>query len=153
MLDLLKSPSLLGDFGPNYVRLEWEVDNDGIHFPPTTHFIATIDDLTDVLDFASEDIDGMDDNVGELQEPPLTGRWTATSSYYIYIYIWWTLRRKLMATRQRRTTPQEKRHNTCIIGTTPNPATPKTAPETRAVRTVPKRNTTRVSLHLCRPDK
>ena len=33
--------------------------------PPTTHFIATVDDLTDVLDFESEDIDGMDDGVGE----------------------------------------------------------------------------------------
>ena len=44
-----------------------------------------MDDLTDVLDFNTEDIDGMDDNVGELQEPPLTGRWTTTSSYDIYM--------------------------------------------------------------------
>ena len=29
----------------------------------------------------------MDDDVGESQEPPLTGRWTATSSYDIYIYM------------------------------------------------------------------
>ena len=65
MPDLLKSPSLSGDSGPNYVRLEWEADNDGIRCPPTTHFIATIDDLTDVLDFESEDIDGMDDDEGE----------------------------------------------------------------------------------------
>ena len=86
MMDLLKSLSLSGDSRPNYVRLEWEADNDGIRCPPSTHFIATIDDLTDVLDFDSKDIDGMADNVGELQEPPLTGRWTATSSYDIYIY-------------------------------------------------------------------
>ena len=33
--------------------------------PPTTHFIATVDDLTDVLDFDSEDIDGMDDDAGD----------------------------------------------------------------------------------------
>ena len=38
-----------------------------------------------MLDFNSEDIDGMDDDAGELQEPPLTGRWTATSSYDIYM--------------------------------------------------------------------
>ena len=44
-----------------------------------------VDELTDVLDFDSEDIDGMDDDAGELQEPPLTGRWTATSSYDIYL--------------------------------------------------------------------
>ena len=34
------------------------------HPPPTTHLVATIDDLTDMLDFDSEDIDGMDGDVG-----------------------------------------------------------------------------------------
>ena len=48
--------------------------------PPTTHLIATVDDLTDMLDFDSEDIDGMDDDAGEEQEPPPIERWTATSS-------------------------------------------------------------------------
>ena len=38
-----------------------------------------------MLYFDSEDIDGMDDDAGEEQEPPLTGRWTATSSYDIYM--------------------------------------------------------------------
>ena len=46
----------------NYVRLEWEAGHEGIRCPPTTHFVATIDDLTDVLDFDFEDIDGMDDD-------------------------------------------------------------------------------------------
>ena len=62
MLNSLKSLSLSGGSGPNYVRLEWEADNEGIRCPPTTHFVATIDDLTDVLDFDFEDIDGMDDD-------------------------------------------------------------------------------------------
>ena len=47
--------------------------------------IATIDDLTYVLDFEFEDIDGMDDDAGDVHEPPLIGRWTATSSYDIYM--------------------------------------------------------------------
>ena len=38
-----------------------------------------------MLDFNSEDIDGMDDNAGEEQEPPPIGRWTATSSHDIYM--------------------------------------------------------------------
>ena len=38
-----------------------------------------------MLDFGSEDIDGMDDDAGEEQEPPPIGRWTATSSYDIYM--------------------------------------------------------------------
>ena len=89
MLNSLKSFSLLGDSWPNYVRPEWEAGDEGIRCPPTTHFIAPIDDLTDVLNFDSEDIDSVDNDVGEEQEPPPTGRWTATSSYDIYI--WWTL--------------------------------------------------------------
>ena len=32
-----------------------------------------------------EAIVGVDDDAGEEQEPPLTGRWTATSSYAIYM--------------------------------------------------------------------
>lgn len=38
-----------------------------------------------MLDFDSEDIDGMDDEAREEQEPPPTGRLTATSSYDIYM--------------------------------------------------------------------
>ena len=38
-----------------------------------------------MLDFDSKDIDGMDDDAGYEQEPPPTGRWTATSSYDIYM--------------------------------------------------------------------
>ena len=67
MLNSLKSLSLSGDSWPNYVRLEWEAGDEGIRCPPTTHFIATVDDLTDVLDFDFEDIDGLDDDVGEEQ--------------------------------------------------------------------------------------
>ena len=53
VLNSLKSLSLSGDSWPNYVRLEWEAGDEVIRCPPTTHFIATIDDLTDVLDFDS----------------------------------------------------------------------------------------------------
>ena len=65
VLNSLKSLSLSGDSWPNYVRLEWEADDEEIRYPPTTHLIATVDDLTDMLDFDSEDIDGMDDDAGE----------------------------------------------------------------------------------------
>ena len=58
--------------------------------------------MTDMLDFDSEDIDGMDDDAGDEEEPLPTGHWTATSSYDIYT--WWTHPKKAMATRQRRMT-------------------------------------------------
>ena len=38
-----------------------------------------------MLDYDSEDIDGMDDDAGDGQEPAPTGHWTATSSYDIYM--------------------------------------------------------------------
>ena len=38
-----------------------------------------------MLNFDSKDIDGIDDDAGEEQEPPPTGCWTATSSYDIYM--------------------------------------------------------------------
>ena len=38
-----------------------------------------------MLDFSSEDIDGMDDDVGDEQEPAPVGRWKATSSDDIYM--------------------------------------------------------------------
>ena len=40
-----------------------------------------------MLDYASEDIDGMDDDVGAEpgQNSPLTGRWMATSTYDVYM--------------------------------------------------------------------
>ena len=40
-----------------------------------------------MLDYGSKDIDGMDDDAGEeeAQNPPFTGRWTATSLYDVYM--------------------------------------------------------------------
>ena len=42
---------------------------------------ATVDDLTDMLDFDSEDINGMDADEGDDEEPAPIGPWKATSSY------------------------------------------------------------------------
>ena len=88
MLNSLKNLSQAGDSQPNYVRFELEASDGGeFSFPPATHFIATVEDLTDMLDYSSDDIDSMDDDADEErgQNPPLTGRWTATSSYDVYI--------------------------------------------------------------------
>ena len=67
----------------NYIRFDLEADDGELRFPPTAHLIATVEDLTDMLDYGSEDIDGMDDHANEEQgqNPSFTGRWTATSSY------------------------------------------------------------------------
>ena len=75
------------DSQPNYVRFELEADDGEFRFPPATHFIATVEDLTDVLDYGSEHIDGMDDDADKEQgqDPPFTAHWTTTSSYDVYM--------------------------------------------------------------------
>ena len=84
MLSSLKNLSFTGYSQPNYVRLELGADDEEFCLPPATHFIATVEDLTDILDYGSEDIDGIDDDAGDNQEPTPIGHWTATSSYDIH---------------------------------------------------------------------
>ena len=71
----------------NYAQPELGAESGEFYVPPTTHLIATIEDLTDMLDYASKDIDGMDDDAGDKQsqDPPFTRRWTATSTYDVYM--------------------------------------------------------------------
>ena len=87
VLNSLKNLSFMGDSQLNYARLELGTDDEEFCFPPTTHFIATVEDLTDMLEYGSEDIDGMDDDADKEQgqDPPFTGHWTATSSYDVYM--------------------------------------------------------------------
>ena len=53
VLNSLRSLSLSGGPWPNRVRLEWEADDEEIRHPPTTRLIATVDDLTNMLDLGS----------------------------------------------------------------------------------------------------
>src|SRR3954467_11153572 len=85
ILNSLRSLSLSGESWPDYDWQDWDANDEEIRRPPTTHFVATVNDLTDMLDFDSEDIDGMDDDVGDEQEPTPIGHWKATSSYDIYM--------------------------------------------------------------------
>ena len=74
-----------GESWPDYDRQDWDADDKEIRRPPTTHFIATVDDVTDMLDFDSDDTDDMDVGAGDDSEPPPMGCRTATSSYDIYM--------------------------------------------------------------------
>src|SRR3954465_14967194 len=78
ILNSLKSLSLSGEPRLDYGLRGWDSDDEEIQSPPTTHLIATVDDLTDILDFGSEDFDGMDDEDGDELEPALIGYWTST---------------------------------------------------------------------------
>ena len=47
--------------------------------------VATVDNLNDVLNFDSGDIDNMDDDAGDTDEPTPIEHWTATSSHDVYM--------------------------------------------------------------------
>ena len=85
ILKSLKSLSLSGEPWPDYGQQGLDTDDEEIQSPPTTNFVATVDDLTDMIDFDSEDIDGMDADEGDDQETAPIGNWKATSSYDIYM--------------------------------------------------------------------
>ena len=85
ILSSLKYLSLSGEPSLDCGQDGWDADDEEIQSPPTTHFVATDDDLTEMLDYDSEDIDGMDDDAGDDQEPAPTGHWKTTSSYDIYM--------------------------------------------------------------------
>ena len=56
---------------------------------PTTHLVATIDDLTDMRDYNLENAEYMDEEDGATTNaniaPPVTSRYSATSTYDIYM--------------------------------------------------------------------
>ena len=74
-LDLMRSLIITEEQCTNYAQPGLGAESGEFYIPPTTHFIATVEDITDMLDYASEDIDGMDVDAGDeqSQNPPFTG--------------------------------------------------------------------------------
>ena len=139
ILKTLKSLSLSGEPWPDYGHQGWDTDDEEIQSPPTTHFVATVDDLTDMLDFDSEDIDGMDADEGNDEEPAPTRPWKATSSYDVYMVD----APKDDDEEQRRMTPPRNSLSAAVSGAAQNPAKTNTvspAQEIIILRKVPKKN-------------
>ena len=67
MLNSLKNLSLADDSSPNYVRFELSADDGGFCSPHATHFVATVEDLTNTPDPHPEDTDGVDNDKGQGQ--------------------------------------------------------------------------------------
>ena len=55
-LDLMRSLTTTEGSLPNYAQTALGAESEEIYILPTTHFIATIEDLTDVLDYGCEDM-------------------------------------------------------------------------------------------------
>ena len=124
VLNSLRSLSLSGEPWPNYVQLEWDADDEEIHCPLTTHLVATVDDLTDMLNFDSEDIDGMN----EVQETNRNQRpQGAEQPLHHMTYTWWIHPKKAMAKRQWRMAPPRSNPSVDGSGAALSPAIAKTA--------------------------
>ena len=85
ILSSLKYLSLSREPWPDCGQDSWDADNEEIQSPPTTQLVATVDDLTDMLNYASEDTDGMDADAGDDQEPAPTGHGKATPTHDVYM--------------------------------------------------------------------
>ena len=86
-LGLMQSLAIAEILSPNYTQHRLGAEVGEFYTPPITHLISTVKDLTDMLDYAYEDIDDMDDDVDaeRSQNPPTTRRGTATSTYDVYM--------------------------------------------------------------------
>ena len=91
MLDRVQSLAILDGRTSVYDQI-WEKSRGvGIFNPPSTHLVTTIEDLIDVLAYASKEATDMDEDVGEMSEtasPPAithTGTWAAASTYDVYM--------------------------------------------------------------------
>ena len=75
----------------NFDQIGLEANQGEFYVPPITHFIATVEDLTDMLDYASEETDDMDEDVNATTyaapslATPTTGRWTAIDMSPTYL--------------------------------------------------------------------
>ena len=77
-LDRISSMKITDDPTPICAQIGLKTGQDEFFVPPTTHLTATVEDLTDVLDYASEEADYMDKEDHALT-PINARRWTATS--------------------------------------------------------------------------
>ena len=89
----------------------------------------------------SKDIDGMDDDAGDKQEPLPTGRWTATSPYDIYMV---DTPKEGNGDGTTKDDPSKNNQSTDVSGAALSPATAKVViptQETITLRIVPKTTT------------
>jgi hypothetical protein len=54
-----------------YDQIGCKTDDREIYVPPTTHLVAIVEDLTDVLNYTSEEATAMDEDVGYLPSTTL----------------------------------------------------------------------------------
>ena len=102
--------------------------------PPTTHFIATVDDVSNMLDFNLDDTDGMDVGTGDDSES--TGHWLPPRHT---IYTWWISLRRWTTTIRKIKPPGKSQNDGADIA--PSPTTVKIAikaPERSTPQSTPK---------------
>ena len=138
ILSSLKYLSLSGEPWLDCGQDCWDTDDEEIQSPPTTHLVATVDDLTDMLDFDSKDIEVWTTMPEMTKNQQLLG--TGKPPHHI-TYTWWISQRMGMAKEQRRMTPPRNSPSASVSGAALNPAIARMeipAPEIITPQTVPK---------------
>ena len=91
MLDLIQKMSITDGPSSAHEQIGLKANRGEFYVPPTTHLVATVEDLTDMLDYASEEADDMDEDIDVMSytapslATPNTRKWTATSTYDVYM--------------------------------------------------------------------
>ena len=91
MLDRIQNLGISDDQTSVYDRIGDKSRGAGIFVPPATHLVATIEDLTDILDNASDEAVDIYEDANDMSytASPLatsnTGKWAATSTYDVYM--------------------------------------------------------------------
>lgn len=77
MLDRIQTMTITDGPSSTYARLGLKAGHRDFYAPPTTHLVATVEDLTDMLDYASEEADDMDEDIQTMAHtantPPVSG--------------------------------------------------------------------------------
>ena len=62
-LDWIQMMSIRDGQSLVYYQIRLEASHRELYVPPTTHLVATVDDLTDMPDYAFEEADNMDEDI------------------------------------------------------------------------------------------
>ena len=85
MLDRIRRMSISDGKTSIYNQIGLKSDDREIYIPPTTHLVATVDDLTDVLDYGEPSDMEEDADIDTTLPLVNTGKWAATSTYDVYM--------------------------------------------------------------------
>ena len=118
----MRSLAITEESLPNYAQPILGAESGEFYVPPITHFIATVEDLTDMLDYASEDIKRW---MAQNRQSPDVGRPPPRMTYTWWIHL--KTAAVMMRKTQSRTNLLRYRRNIDVSGAPLNRVVARTA--------------------------